>query len=228
MCPAARPLQPSFPVVCTCHPDRVLVRPCSLSRSVMPFGGGESLCPGRHFAKNEIAQFVAGVLLQFDVALDPVCARMCPRPPYVICWRLRPPLAPNHFSRACCCRPRDALVDALVEDMLTWPCCTTSRRTCPSVRPDEGRPRHLSAARRFRQDAFSARILARDRGVRHLDSRGLLVSLRLKGVTYTVWHKKLSRQRLGSRRLPKARRDASIACALYLAEERWLSGIGDR
>ena len=40
----------------------------------MPFGGGESLCPGRHFAKNEIAQFVAGVLLEFDLALDPVCA----------------------------------------------------------------------------------------------------------------------------------------------------------
>jgi hypothetical protein len=29
------------------------------------------LCPGRHFAKNEIAQFVAGLLLSLDVELHP-------------------------------------------------------------------------------------------------------------------------------------------------------------
>jgi cytochrome P450 len=40
----------------------------------MPFGGGESLCPGRHFAKNEIAQFIAGAMLAFEMRLHPSCA----------------------------------------------------------------------------------------------------------------------------------------------------------
>ena len=36
----------------------------------MAFGGGESMCPGRHFAKNEIAQFVIVALLEYDIKLD--------------------------------------------------------------------------------------------------------------------------------------------------------------
>ena len=41
------------------------------ARLVMPFGGGESLCPGRHVAKNEIAQFIRQILLEYDVELLP-------------------------------------------------------------------------------------------------------------------------------------------------------------
>ena len=32
------------------------------------FGGGKTLCPGRHFAQNEILTFVALVVLQLDMA----------------------------------------------------------------------------------------------------------------------------------------------------------------
>ena len=45
-----------------------LERQLRQSRSL---SGGVSLCPGRHFAKCEIAQFVAGMLLDFDVLLHP-------------------------------------------------------------------------------------------------------------------------------------------------------------
>jgi cholesterol 7alpha-monooxygenase len=41
-----------------------------LTQHVMAFGGGESMCPGRHFAKNEIAQFVIVALLEYDIKLD--------------------------------------------------------------------------------------------------------------------------------------------------------------
>lgn len=36
-----------------------------------PFGGGTSLCPGRHFAINEIFAYVATVLRKFDMELPP-------------------------------------------------------------------------------------------------------------------------------------------------------------
>lgn len=41
-------------------------------RAVRPFGGGSTLCPGRHFATNEIFFTVATILRTFDIALvDP-------------------------------------------------------------------------------------------------------------------------------------------------------------
>jgi cytochrome P450 len=40
-------------------------------RAVRPFGGGQSLCPGRHFAINEISAFVAVALRTFDFVLPP-------------------------------------------------------------------------------------------------------------------------------------------------------------
>lgn len=36
----------------------------------MPFGSGSSMCPGRHFAINEIKQFLCLMLLYFDLELD--------------------------------------------------------------------------------------------------------------------------------------------------------------
>ena len=36
-----------------------------------PFGGGTSLCPGRHFAVNEISGYVATVMRRFDVDVVP-------------------------------------------------------------------------------------------------------------------------------------------------------------
>jgi len=41
-----------------------------LPHALMPFGGGISMCPGRHFAMDEIKAFVAAVLLQVDVAIE--------------------------------------------------------------------------------------------------------------------------------------------------------------
>lgn len=38
---------------------------------LMPFGSGSSMCPGRHFAINEIKQFLCLMLLYFDLELDP-------------------------------------------------------------------------------------------------------------------------------------------------------------
>ncbi|XP_045931033.1 cytochrome P450 7A1-like, partial [Micropterus dolomieu] len=36
----------------------------------MPFGSGSSMCPGRHFAINEIKQFLCLLLLYFDLQLE--------------------------------------------------------------------------------------------------------------------------------------------------------------
>lgn len=38
---------------------------------LMPFGSGSSMCPGRHFAVNEIKQFLCLMLLYFDLELEP-------------------------------------------------------------------------------------------------------------------------------------------------------------
>lgn len=38
---------------------------------LMPFGSGSSMCPGRHFAINEIKQFLCLVLLYFNLELEP-------------------------------------------------------------------------------------------------------------------------------------------------------------
>lgn len=43
-----------------------------LATPLMPYGGGASLCPGRHLANTEVRQFVAAVLTRFDlVAAQP-------------------------------------------------------------------------------------------------------------------------------------------------------------
>ncbi|XP_008291411.1 25-hydroxycholesterol 7-alpha-hydroxylase [Stegastes partitus] len=41
-----------------------------LKNYLMPFGSGSSKCPGRHFALNEIKQFVSLLLLYFDLQLE--------------------------------------------------------------------------------------------------------------------------------------------------------------
>jgi cytochrome P450 len=59
-------------VVCTCKkkPNRV---------AFSVFGGGHILCPGRHFASNEILVFAALMVLRFDIVpvggkwIEPVC-----------------------------------------------------------------------------------------------------------------------------------------------------------
>jgi cytochrome P450 len=38
-------------------------------KSMKPFGGGVTLCPGRHFAQNESVAFVATALRRFDIQL---------------------------------------------------------------------------------------------------------------------------------------------------------------
>jgi len=38
-------------------------------KALKPFGGGTSLCPGRHFAINEILAYVATVLRRFDMEI---------------------------------------------------------------------------------------------------------------------------------------------------------------
>lgn len=37
---------------------------------LMPFGSGSSMCPGRHFALNEIKQVLSLLLLYFDLELE--------------------------------------------------------------------------------------------------------------------------------------------------------------
>lgn len=50
--------------------DRFLRDPASL-KSIRVFGGGHTLCPGRHFANNEILAFVATALREFIITVDP-------------------------------------------------------------------------------------------------------------------------------------------------------------
>ena len=38
-------------------------------KSLKPFGGGTTLCPGRHFAVNETVAFIATALRRFDIQL---------------------------------------------------------------------------------------------------------------------------------------------------------------
>jgi cytochrome P450 len=38
-------------------------------KSLKPFGGGVTLCPGRHFAHNESLAFIATALRRFDIQL---------------------------------------------------------------------------------------------------------------------------------------------------------------
>jgi len=38
-------------------------------KSMKPFGGGVTLCPGRHFAQNESMAFAATALRRFDIQL---------------------------------------------------------------------------------------------------------------------------------------------------------------
>jgi cytochrome P450 len=38
-------------------------------KSMKPFGGGTTLCPGRHFAGNESVAFIATALRRFDIQL---------------------------------------------------------------------------------------------------------------------------------------------------------------
>jgi cytochrome P450 len=38
-------------------------------KSMKPFGGGVTLCPGRHFAANETVAFIASALRRFDIQL---------------------------------------------------------------------------------------------------------------------------------------------------------------
>lgn len=52
-------------------PDRFVERPSEGSGMKMrPFGGGPTLCPGRHFAAAEVKAFVAGALMRFDFHFD--------------------------------------------------------------------------------------------------------------------------------------------------------------
>ncbi len=42
-----------------------------MANYLVPFGGGVSMCPGRHVAKNEIKIFVALLLYWFDLRAAP-------------------------------------------------------------------------------------------------------------------------------------------------------------
>lgn len=71
-----------------------------LARPLMPFGGGISMCPGRHFARNEIKIFAAVLLDTFDIALEPG-----PIPPFVEGRAGLGIFAPAHDVRATLSRP---------------------------------------------------------------------------------------------------------------------------
>lgn len=42
----------------------------SKSQSFRPWGGGHTLCPGRHFARRSASTFVAVLLSKYDVAVE--------------------------------------------------------------------------------------------------------------------------------------------------------------
>ncbi|KAG8936860.1 hypothetical protein FRC02_010722 [Tulasnella sp. 418] len=69
-CPARlSQMSPAFwgPDVAQFKPTRFMERPQDATSAKMrPFGGGPTLCPGRHFASIEVKAFVAGALLRFD------------------------------------------------------------------------------------------------------------------------------------------------------------------
>jgi len=80
----ARPLHLSEDIwgsdVLKFNPDRFLQNPergHQGNLSMGPFGGGTSLCPGRHFAGNEVKQFVVGVLRRFELEVHPGVAVCC-------------------------------------------------------------------------------------------------------------------------------------------------------
>jgi len=50
--------------------DRFVRDPAGLQH-LKPFGGGQTLCPGRHFARNEIMAFVATILQKFKISILP-------------------------------------------------------------------------------------------------------------------------------------------------------------
>lgn len=52
------------------EPDRFVKSPkLQNSKSYRPFGGGNTLCPGRHFSKIAIAYAVAEMVSQFDIGV---------------------------------------------------------------------------------------------------------------------------------------------------------------
>lgn len=51
--------------------ERFLGNKLSQHPSFKPFGGGNSLCPGRTLARRSIFNFVALLAVRFDIALEP-------------------------------------------------------------------------------------------------------------------------------------------------------------
>lgn len=51
------------------RPERIL-EVGSSSKSLRPFGGGETLCPGRFFARRAVIAFVASMLQYFDLRMS--------------------------------------------------------------------------------------------------------------------------------------------------------------
>ncbi|KAH7161522.1 cytochrome P450 [Dactylonectria macrodidyma] len=52
------------------NPNRWIINPSKESdyrKSMLPFGGGKALCPGRHFAEAEILGFLSGLMLGFEL-----------------------------------------------------------------------------------------------------------------------------------------------------------------
>lgn len=66
----------------TFKPDRHKYLSKIAKQTMIPFGGGKHLCPGRYFAANEAKLFVISLLTQFDCELDnvpfPEPSRMSP------------------------------------------------------------------------------------------------------------------------------------------------------
>ncbi|KAG8907950.1 hypothetical protein FRB99_001458 [Tulasnella sp. 403] len=59
------------------NPERFVERPQDAqSLKMRPFGGGPTLCPGRHFAASEVKAFVAGALMRFNFDIPGGCPEM--------------------------------------------------------------------------------------------------------------------------------------------------------